>query len=50
VKLTSEFARVKSKNWCKYYRRVLRFERKYLAALEECEIVDEDEISDEDED
>ncbi|ETP03592.1 hypothetical protein F441_19461 [Phytophthora nicotianae CJ01A1] len=44
AKLTNEFERIKYKHWCKYYRRVLRFERKYMAALEECELVDEEEL------
>ncbi|GMF68064.1 unnamed protein product [Phytophthora fragariaefolia] len=47
ARLTTEFTRVNSKNWCKFYRRVLRFERKYLAALEECELLEnEDEVAD----
>ncbi|GMF47332.1 unnamed protein product [Phytophthora fragariaefolia] len=41
AKLTAEFACIKSKHWCKFYKRVMR---KYTAALEECELVDEEEI------
>ncbi|KAG3247497.1 hypothetical protein PI124_g7811 [Phytophthora idaei] len=50
AKLTAEFDRVKSKHWCKFYRRVLRIERKYMTALEECELVDEEELCVGDED
>ncbi|KAG1685448.1 hypothetical protein DVH05_008338 [Phytophthora capsici] len=46
AKLTQEFTRIKSKHWCKYYKRVLRFERKYMDALEHCEIVEEVELDD----
>jgi hypothetical protein len=45
-KLDTEFARTRSKDWCKYYKRVLRFERKYMSALEECELIDEEELCD----
>ncbi|GMF63950.1 unnamed protein product [Phytophthora fragariaefolia] len=47
ARLTTEFTRVNSKNWCKFYRRVLRFECKYLAALEAFELLEnEDEVAD----
>ncbi|OWY98208.1 hypothetical protein PHMEG_00031080 [Phytophthora megakarya] len=43
-KSTVEFARIKSKNRRKFYKRVLRFERKYMAVLEACELVDENSV------
>ena len=43
AKLTTEFGKMESKHWCRYYRHVQSFEDKYLALLDETVIADKDE-------